>query len=206
MSGLMRDVRALGVRLYRTLAIRTSEFEDPPPPVRLHLRAAVPAWALNIAVAAIALWCASLLAGDAIHWIAAVAGAAVLAIRPLPGLVQVYAAVLGGGLLLAHPSAGSASVFLLIFGVHLLVQLGSLVQGLHWATRVEWAVLVVPARRFAVVQVAAQLAAAGAAWLVDRDVHAVWLSVVAGAALATLAWWVLSGAGGLQVDDADDPA
>lgn len=204
MSALGHGLRDLGIRLYRTLAVRESEFDEPPPPVRLHLRSSAPAWALNVGVAAIALLCASLLAGAAIHWIAAIAGAAVLAIRPLPGLVQVYAAVLGAGLLLADPSPGSPSVFLLIFGVHLLVQLGSLVQGLQWSARVEWAVLVVPARRFAVVQVAAQLVAAAAAWAVDRDIHAVWLSVVAGAALALLAWWVLGGTESLHVDEGED--
>ena len=199
------QAKALGLRLYRTLNPRAADVERPLPPVRIDLRPAVPAWALNAAVAVLALAGAALLADRRVLWILAVAGAVALAVRPVPGLVQAYAVALGAGLLLADPGAGSLRVHLLILIVHLMVQLGSIAAGLHWSTQVEWAVLLVPARRFLPVQVLAQLLAVGAAWTAGRDVSAAWLSVAAGVALAALAWWLLGAAGPAEPDATDEP-
>lgn len=205
MTGLLRAGRDLASRLYRTFVVR-SELERPLPAVRIEIGRAVPAWALQLAVAAVGLACASLLATRGLHWALAVAGAAVLAIRPAPGLAQIYAAALGAGLLLTRYEPWSAAVFALVLGVHLMVQLGSIVQGLHRSAQVELAALAAPARRFAAVQAGAQILAVASAWIAAREVHAVWLSVAAGAALAALAWLLLTAATAQRVEEPAAPA
>lgn len=195
MSDPVQGMREFGSRLYRTFAFRASEFERPLPPVGIELRRAAPAWALNATVALIALIGAATLATRPFHWVLAVVAAGAMAARPHPGMAQAYAAALGAGLVLTSYQPWSARVFVLVFAVHLMVQLASIVQGLHWSTRVEAAVLAAPARRFAIVQSGAQCAAVLSAWVAMREVDAVWLSVAAGAGLAAVAWALLTAAG-----------
>jgi hypothetical protein len=199
MSGSLQLMRDLPSRLYRTFAVRSSEFERPLPCVGIELGPAAPAWALNAVVALLGLGGAATLATRPLHWVLAIAGAVAMAARPLPGMAQTYAVALGAGLLLTRFDPWSARVFLLVLVVHLMVQLASIVQGLHWSTRVEAAALAAPARRFAIVQGGAQCAAVAAAWIATRDVHAVWLSVAAGAGLGAGAWALLAAAGGFAV-------
>ncbi|MCU1690515.1 MAG: putative rane protein glycine-rich [Jatrophihabitantaceae bacterium] len=206
MSNPAQAARDFGGRLYRTFAVRGSEFDRPLPSVQIELGRTAPAWALNAVVALLGLGCAALLADLPVHWVLAIAGAAAMAIRPLPGMAQTYAGVLGAGLVLTRYEPWAARVFLLILGVHLMVQLGSIVQGLHWSTRVEVAVLVAPARRFAIVQAGAQCVAIGSAWAAGRDIDAVWLSVVAALGLAGLAWFLLTAVGAQRTDEPEVPS
>jgi hypothetical protein len=181
------SVAALASRIQRTILLGRDESDRPLPQVRMELGRSATAGAFNLGVAALALVCAAQLATTTGHWILAIAGAAAMAVRPLPGMAQIYALVLGAGLALTAYDPWAPRVFLLIFGVHLLVALGSLTQGLPWLARVELQVLLAPARRFAVVQGAAQAVALLGAWVAAQHAHAGWVAVIAGACLAAVA-------------------
>lgn len=181
------SLAAAASRIQRTVLVGRDESERPLPQVRIELGRWIPAGLLNVAVAALSLICAAQVATAAGHWAMAIVGAVAMAARPLPGMAQLYALVLGGGLALTASDPWAPKVFILIFGVHLFVQLGSLTQGLRWTTRVELAALAAPGRRFLVVQIGAQAAAVGGAWLAGRSIDAGWAAVLAGGCLAALA-------------------
>jgi hypothetical protein len=173
-------------RLIRTLSIGQSTSVRPLPPVVVRAGRTVPGWALRATVVVVALGFTATLATVSGQWILAIIGVSVMIIRPAGGLAQAYALALGIGLAIGptHPFAPRA--FVLLFGIHLLVALGSLATGLGWNTRVEWRLIALSARRFAVIQAACQVLALAAAWITDHDINAIWLTTLAGLSIAVL--------------------
>jgi hypothetical protein len=185
------SIRTAADRLRRTLLVSRSEHERALPPVRIEVRASVAARWLHLAGAGLALALASLLVDGALPWAAALAAAAVLAVRPLPGFGVLYGAALGALLALEDGPSYDGRTVLLVLGVHILCGLSIVVQAAPSDTQVELAVLRAAARRMAPVQAAAQLALAGGTWLAGRDMSAVPLTAAAAAGIAALAWWLV---------------
>jgi hypothetical protein len=179
-------------RVLSTVLISRAESQRPLPAVRIAMGRSISGGMLHLTVGIVALLGTAVLATEPAQWFFALVAVLVIVGRPMSGLPHIYAGVLGLGLAIgpAHPWA--ARGFLLILAVHLLVALGSIADDVPWSARVELSVLAAPARRFAAIQLFAQVLAVGAAWVSDREVSALWVGALAAMGIAALAWSFVS--------------
>ena len=179
-------------RLRRTLRIGRAPSVRPLPRVTIAMGPWVPALALRVGVAAVALACLALSTPGTAIWVVGALAAATVVLRPSGIAVSIFAVALGLRLALTGSEPFAWRSFALLFGVHLMVQLGRLASNVSWAARVDLRVLVSPARRFLLLQAFAQLLALGGALLTSASVTVPWLPVLVGVALTLLAWQLLS--------------
>ena len=172
--------------------LRALRLERPRPHVGIALDASAPAWQLRLLQVAVALGCTAMVATNEVLWVLVAAGLVAMVVRPYPLWQAGFLLAMGAGLLFAPADPFAPRAFVLLFGIHLFVVLGAILGRMPWSARLELRALLASARRFAAIQVFSQLLALAAAWLYLRDVSATWVAVLAGAALAVLAWVVSS--------------
>ena len=151
----------------------------------------LPGWSLRLVCGGVALGCVVLAgAGPRLTVVGALLGV-VLALwprGPLPvavlGFVAFVLATAGAGPL--RPGA-----FGVLAGTHLLVQLAAVLAPYGSSVRVELRALLVPARRYLPVQLAAQLLALLGALVTLGRVELVWSAPLAAVALTALVVWLV---------------
>jgi hypothetical protein len=179
-------------RLTQTLRIDRSPSQRPLPRVGIGCGPWLPAWVLRVVQTAVAVGCISLLQTDKFLAVVALIAALALLVRPGGLSCGIFAVILGLDLSTAVPNAIGWRSYLLIFGLHLVVLLAMLAPTLRWNAAVELRMLVSPARRFVVLQSAAQLLALCGAAVSGLSLSLPWLAAAVGIGLAVLAWWLLS--------------
>jgi hypothetical protein len=152
----------------------------------------VPGWVLRFCLAAAALGCTWLLQPGTLLKVLGVAFALLLAIRPGGMVGATIAVILGLGLLASSSNVFSWRSYALLFGVQLLVSLAILVGNVGWTATLELRALLGPARRFVVLQAAAQMLALVGAAVTATSLSVPLLPVLVGIGLAVLAWMLLS--------------
>lgn len=165
--------------------------KPPRPQVAIELGALVPAWALRAACAVAATGCTLMVASDGFHWMVAIVLVGVTVARPSGAAPWLF--VIGTGLLMlaSEEDPFHARTFLLALALHCTVGLAAVVGDLAWSASVEVRVLAGFARRFLAIQALVQPAALIGAWVTTRELSLTWLPVVAGLALAGMAWALL---------------
>ena len=151
----------------------------------------LPGWSLRVVCAAVALGCVVLAgAGPKLTGVGALL-ALVLVLWPrgpfpvvVLGFVTFVLATAGAGPL--RPQA-----FAVLAGTHLLVQLAAVLAPFGWSVRVELRALLVPARSYLPVQLAAQLVALVGALVTLRRLELAWAAPLAAVALAALVVWLV---------------
>jgi hypothetical protein len=151
----------------------------------------LPGWALRLACAAVALGCVVLAgAGSTLTVIGALLALG-LAARPVGAVPMVVLGFVVFVLTTAGGSAPRPATFAVLAGTHLFVQLAAVVGPYGWSVRVELRALLVPARRYLPVQVAAQLVALVGALVTLGRVELAWSAPLAAVAVATLVVWLV---------------
>lgn len=185
-SGLQSRVAAVTERFPRslpTLRYRRAR-------VTVRTDPTVPGVLLRIVCVALALGC--LLVAGAGATLVVLGGLLALVLLVRPGGVS--AVIMVGFVAVVYAAGGDASTpgpgLTLLLGTHLLVQLAALLGGTGWSVRVELRALLVPAPRFLVVQLAAQLLALLGTGLSRGRLELPWLAAAAVVALGALVLWL----------------
>jgi len=184
-AGLASAGRRL-VALARSTPLSLLVLRPRRPRVRVRTGPAVPAWALRLLLAGLAVGCVVLAGAGPVLAVAGVAAALVLALRPggvAPAAVVGYVAVV---LLGSGHGGGPATTAALLLGTHLLVQLAALLGRTSWWARVELRALAAPVPRFLAVQAAAQLLALLGAAVTTGGLRLPWLAAAAAVGLGAL--------------------
>jgi|GEM_PF-3996698 len=163
----------------------------PRPRVGIDLESCIPAWVLRIACAVVAGGCTLLVASNGAHWLIAGALIVTMAVRPSGAAPSLFAVGVGVLLLASEAVPLHPRVFLLALGLHLTVQLAAVVGDLAWRASVELRVLAGFAGPFLAIQALVQTAALMGAWATGRQPSMRWLPILAGIALAVMAWGIL---------------
>lgn len=194
-SARTREARRLLRRIRATLRPGSAPTERPRPRVQIATTRAVPAWALRLALLTVGLVCVVVIGQSVVS--AVILSGALLFVVAMPGSVStaVFAVGIGLSLLAFEPGAVSGAVsgpgVILLAGVHLVAVLGSVLGQVTLRTAVELRALVPTARRYVVIQAAAQVLALVAGWLSERAVVVTALPILAVLALVAGATWML---------------
>ena len=160
------------------------------PRVTVRAGAAVPAWLLRMACAALAVGTVRAAgAGDTLTVLGLLL-AVLLLIRP-GGSAPVLVVGFTGLVLATSADAGwRPAIFVLLLTTHLVAHLGAVLGRTSWWARVELRALLVGAPRFLAVQLAAQVLALLGAAAGRGRVELPWLGVLAMVGLAGLVVWL----------------
>jgi hypothetical protein len=124
-------------------------------------------------------------------WLVVTVTAALIVISPAAPGGALFALVLGFSLLVSPAAPLAPRTFILIAGTHAVLQLSALLGRTAWNAQVELAVLLAPARRFAMIQLVAQTLGAIGGVVATQHISWPWVPVVAAGGLVLLAfWWV----------------
>ncbi|MDN5762951.1 MAG: hypothetical protein L0H41_11610 [Microlunatus sp.] len=156
------------------------------PAVRIHTSASVPGLVLRLIVVAIGFGCSAAVAGGPPSWVVIIALLVAIAIAPGTALPGVFVGVIGV-LLLFDPAPSPVWLApLLIAALPLMLQLAAIAGQVSMSAQVEVRVLALPARRYLVIQVFAQLLALVGMISASLGVVLPQLMAAAGAALLAL--------------------
>lgn len=179
-------------RLVRTFDLRRPSWVRPLPRVRVDSGRWIPAWALHLSSAAVALGCTALVATHRAQWVLALFLIAMMLGRPAGVSPAILAVGIGLHWAVSGGSDLTPALAATVLGIHLLAVLTTTGGTLNRTTRVELAVLTEPLRRFLVLQSLVQPLLWLAISLTARGVAVTWLPIVAAISLAILAWGFLA--------------
>jgi hypothetical protein len=146
---------------------------------------------LRLACAAVALGCVVLAgAGSTLTVIGGLLALAVAA-RPVGAVPMMALGFVAFVLTAAGGSGLRPATFAVLAGTHLFVQLAAVVGPYGWSVRVELRALLVPARRYLGVQLAAQLVALVGALLTLPRMELAWSVPLGAVAVAALTVWLV---------------
>lgn len=186
--------RRLWQRLATTFDIRRRPSARRPPPVGVGTGRSIRAWQVHVATACLTIGVGALAASTPWEWTVVLFLTGLITVWPAGLAPMMLAVALGVAFAFSPPDGAvfAAAVALL----HLLFVTYSVAGDLPRSTRIEFAALAPPMRRFLTVQAVAQPLAATALLLEGTTTTIPWLAVVAVAAVGTLSWWLLASVSG----------
>lgn len=177
-----------GSRLVRTLDFREPAWVRPLPRVGIELGRWVPAWAIHLCAASVAVGCVGMVATSRPEWVLASVLVGLMLLRPSGAPPALFALWLGLQVATTTEASYGFEAAGLVLGLHLLAVLFTTTADLHPRARVELRAFTAPLRRLVVIQALVQPVTWATMSLAARDVTVRWLPIVAALGVVVASW------------------